>query len=170
MTGIINFFREGWVVEPQIVGKLFYFGGEPIDTSAEGNDPQGLYTHFLTCSDPDVSPNSCDECLQTASFSDGSVVEHSGDYVNNIQEISDALIKYYNELGPSNWDKAEYRPYFWTADEPVVVDANSANKYKSVKLLFDKDGDIWYALAELEKPISIGSAYIDKLDDHFKDD
>ena len=77
MTGIINFFREGWVVEPQIVGKLFYFGGEPIDTSAEGNDPQGLYTHFLTCSDPDVSPNSCDECLQTASFSDGSVVELS---------------------------------------------------------------------------------------------
>ena len=63
MTGIINFFRGD--VSPMIMGKLFYFGGEPIDTSAEGNDLQGLYHHFLKCSDPDVSPESCQECSHT---------------------------------------------------------------------------------------------------------
>ena len=166
MTGIINFFREGWVVEPQVVGKLFYFGGEPIDTSAEGSDLQGLYNHFLTCSKPDASPESCQECFQTSSFSDGSFVEHNGDYVYSIQEVETALLEYYDELGPSNWDKAAYRPYSWTE----TSNEKSSNKYKTIKLLLDKDGDAWYALAELEQPISIGPTYIDKLDDHFKDD
>ena len=166
MTGILNFFREDWVVEPQVVGKLFYFGGEPIDTSDEGNDLQGLENHFLKCSDPDVSPESCEECSQNASFSDGSFVKHGGDNVYNISEVETAILKYYNEIAPANWDQSGYRPYHWIDGS----NKESFNKYKSVKLLIDNDGDVWYALAELDQPLNILPDYIDKLQKHFEDD
>jgi hypothetical protein len=45
MTGIINFFREGWFA--QVVGKLFYFGGEPLD-----NGDGDISPHYLNCSNP----------------------------------------------------------------------------------------------------------------------
>ena len=170
MTGILNFFREDWVVEPQVVGKLFYFGGEPIDTSDEGNDLQGLENHFLKCSNPDQSPQSCHECSQSASFSDGSFVNHDGDDVYSIQEVLDAIERYYNGIAVIRSETQDsikrYRPYHWIEGS----NEKSFNKYKNVKLLMDKDGDVWYALAELQQPLNISSTYIDKLQKHFEDD
>lgn len=163
MTGIINFFRGD--LSSMIVGKLWYLGGEPLDTSDDG-DSQGLENHFLKCSDPDSSPHSCHECSQSGTFSDGSFVNHDGDDVYNISEVKTAILKYYNEIAPANWDQSGYRPYHWIDGS----NEESFNKYKSVKLLIDKDGDVWYALAELQQPLSITSTYIDKLQKHFEHD
>ena len=163
MTGIINFFRYGG---DEVVGQLFYLGGEPNDSTEGDEDPKGLQNHFLKCSKPDISPFSCHECSQDASFSDGSFVKHDGDNVYNISEVETAILKYYNELAPANWDQSGYRPYQWIEGS----NEESFNKYKSVKLLVDKDGDVWYVLAELDQPLNIRSTYIDKLRKHFEDD
>ena len=159
MTGIINFFREGWFA--QVVGKLFYFGGEPLD-NGDGN----ISPHYLNCSNPDISPDSCDECEATAAYSDGSFVKYKGDNVYNISEVKSAILEYYNELGPDGWDQAEYRPYRWT----TVTNQPSPNKYKTVHNLLDKDDDLWYALIELKQPTKESFNYLEKLREHFQDD
>jgi len=157
MTGIINFFRAD--PKDQIVGELFYLGGESRDTG-DGI----LESHFLNCSDPAISPHSCNECSIGASYSDGSFVKHSGDEVFNISEVETQILKYYNEIAPENWDQAQYRPFRWI----TIPNLKSGAKYKNVKILLDNDEDAWYILAEWKKPMS--SNYIEKLQKHFEDD
>ena len=160
MSGIINFLRN----PSAVVGKLFYLGGESGKSDEDfSNIPSN--SHFLTCSDPDVSPNSCSECDVTWSYSDGSFVLHDGDNVYSIGEVEVELLKYYNELAPEGWDQAAYRPFRWI----TATDQNSPNKYKTVKMLVDKDGDIWYVLVGLKTPITAGSTYIHKLRKQFED-
>lgn len=159
MTGIINFFRANAPVE--IVGKLIYLGGEEMDGKDEADLP--LQMHFLTCPDPDVSPNSC-ECKSTASYSNGSFVSLHGDDVYNISEVESALLKYYNEIAPEDFDPAQYRPFRWT-----TMNSGNPKKYKTVKLLLDKDGDVWYGILELTQPMILHTNYIGMLRDHFED-
>ncbi len=161
MSGIINFLRG----TDQIVGKLFYFGGEGLDESTFG-----LHNHYFDCSKPDVQPYSCDECDVSAACSDGSFVMEEGDDVYNISVVENAILKYYNELAPENRDTSAYRPFRWK----TISNLTSKTKYKTVKMLLDKDDDVWYLLAELKQPIVDDSfafrEMINKLQNHFKDD
>ena len=158
MVGIINFLREASPVG--VVGKLFYLGGEDID------DGEPLSTHYLNCSNPDVSPDSCSECGVSGAYSDGSFVKHDGDNVYDISVVESTILDYYNRIAPAGWDQSGYRPYRWE----TTTNKNSATKYKTVKVLVDKDDDLWYILAELKEPIAISSTYLDKLRGHFEDD
>ena len=158
MSGIINFLRN----PSAIVGKLFYFGGEGINESFKVE----FHNHYFECSKPDVQPYSCDECDVGAAYSDGSYVMEEGDDVYNISEVETAILEYYNKIAPAGWDQAAYRPFRWM----TISDSSSKTKYKTVKLLLDKDDDLWYLLAELKQPIIGSSNYIEKLRKHFQDD
>ena len=165
MTGIINFFREDWG-SSKVVGKLFYIGGESIEVNGISDNLLPVSTHYLTCSDPDISPFTCDECQLGVSYSDGSFVDHEGDAVYNIHEVETALLEYYNTIAPSGWDQAAFRPYRWK----IATNKESPTKYKTVKMMVDKDHDVWYIIVELKEPIIDSSNYIDKLQKHFEDD
>ena len=161
MSGVINFLRN----QTAIVGKLFYFGGEGLDESTFE-----LHNHYFDCSKPDVQPYSCGECDVSAQYSDGSFVMGDGDDVYDISVVENAILKYYNELAPSNWDQSEFRPYRWK----TISNPSSKTKYKTVKMLLDNDDDVWYLLVELKEPIVDNSfafrEMINKLQKHFKDD
>ena len=159
MVGIINFLREDSPVA--VVGKLFYLGGESL---AEGRRLL-VEKHYLNCSDPDINPARCNECDLSWTYSDGSFPNHNGDPVYTISEVETAFLQYYNDLSPSGWDQAQYRPFRWI----TITDPNGLNKYKTIKVLVDKDDDCWYLLAELKEPISISSTYISLLKNHFED-
>lgn len=156
MSGVINFLRN----PSAVVGKLFYVGGEDIDSAL----PAG--THYLECSNPDVQPYSCGECEWGANYSDGSFVLEDGEDVYNISEVETAILKYYNEIAPSGWDQAAYRPFRWQ----TTTNEKSPNKYKTVKLLLDTDGDVWYILAVLKRSTQESSNYINKLQKQFEED
>jgi hypothetical protein len=157
MSGVINFLRN----PSGVVGKLFYLGGEDIDSAL----PAG--SHYLECSNPDVQPISCDECEWGAGYSDGSFIHGElGDDVYNISEVETSILKYYNEIAPSGWDQAAYRPFRWQ----TTTNEKSPNKYKTVKMLLDKDGDVWYILAVLKKSTMESSHYINKLQKQFEED
>ena len=162
MSGVINFLRN----TSSLVGKLFYFGGEGLDEDGSSRSTLGVQNHYFECSKPDVQPYSCGECDVGAAYSDGSFVLEQGDDVYNISEVENSILKYYNELGPSNWDGAQYRPYRWK----TITNLNSNTKYKTLKMMLDKDDDLWYILVELKQPAVESSHYINKLQNHFKDD
>ena len=164
MSGVINFLRN----PSGVVGKLFYFGGEGLDElSPEQNEWEiGLSNHYFDCSKPDVQPYSCDECEVGAAYSDGSFVMEEGDAVYNIFEVENAILEYYNKIAPEDRDTSAYRPFRWK----TISNLSSKTKYKTVKMFLDKDGDVWYLLAELKQPTMGSSNYIEKLRKHFEED
>ena len=157
MSGIINFLRG----TDQIVGKLFYFGGEGLDESTFG-----LHNHYFDCSKPDVQPYSCDECDVGVTLSDGSYVTSGGDDVHSITEVENAILEYYNNVAPEGRDTSQYRPFRWK----TIHDRSSKTKYKTVKMFLDKDDDVWYLLAELKQNYVGSSNYLEKIRRYFEDD
>tara|TARA_R110001592_G_scaffold178453_3_gene419461 strand:+ start:4892 stop:5374 length:483 start_codon:yes stop_codon:yes gene_type:complete len=159
MSGVINFLRGTTAVE----GKLFYVGGESIDRDAPASQ------HYLKCSNPDISPHTCNECEVGWSYSAGSFIKHNlghnGDDVYSIGEVEVELLRYYNEVAPPDWDQAAYRPFRWIS----VTDHNSPNVNQTVKVMVDKDNDVWYVLTILKTPKLRGSNYITKLQNQFEE-
>ena len=160
MSGVINFLRSS---PGGMTGKAFFIGGE---TETDGLDPGEAYTgqHYLTCSNPNIMPSSCDECGLAWSYSDSSFV--SGDRGGPVetQRAKEQILKFYNEIAKTNADISSYRPYQWK----TVVSTDNNTKYKSVNWLVDKDNDVWWVIAELRTPESHN--YIELLQEQYVDD
>ena len=160
MSGVINFLRSR---SQGLTGRAFFIGGE---SENDGLDTGEAFTgqHYLTCSDPNISPSSCDECNLSWSYSDGSFV--SGEKGSPVEAnlAKEQILKFYNEIAKPNADIASYRPYTWKTI--VITDADS--KYKSLNWLVDKDNDVWWVIAELRRPES--DNYIQLLQEQYVDD
>tara|TARA_Y100000004_G_scaffold192643_1_gene253574 strand:+ start:242 stop:724 length:483 start_codon:yes stop_codon:yes gene_type:complete len=160
VSGVINFLRSR---SQGLTGRAFFIGGE---SENDGLNQGEAFTgqHYLTCSDPNISPSSCDECNLSWSYSDGSFVTGERGSPVEANLAMEQILKFYNEIAKPNADIAAYRPYQWKTI--VSTDANS--KYKSLNWLVDKDNDVWWVILELRSPES--DNYIQLLQEQYVDD
>jgi len=160
VSGVINFLRSR---SQGFTGRAFFIGGE---SENDGLDPGKAYTgqHYLTCSDPNISPSSCAECNLSWAYGGGSFVSAETGSPVEAKPAMEQILKFYNEILDSNQDIASYRPYQWK----TIVSTDVNSKYKSINWLVDKDNDVWWVIAESRRPES--DNYIQLLQEQYVDD
>mgnify|MGYP001183856618 FL=1 len=162
MSGVINYLRNQSV---RMNGKVWFLGGEGKDDGLEDLTFSGQ--HYFSCSNPDVSPHSCDECALAWSTSDSSFANYQVGTFVDVNQAKSQILEYYNKIAPSDIDFASYRPYRWeTIDAKSSKWGVSATKYNSVSILLDNDNDVWWVIATLKQPEN--QNYIDLLKEYYE--
>jgi len=105
MSGVINYLRNQSV---RMNGKAWFLGGEGRNDGLDTGDTGITFSgqHYFSCSNPDVSPHSCDECALSWSTSDSSFANDQVGTFVDVNQAKPQIIDYYNKLAPSDIDFA----------------------------------------------------------------